>query len=79
MSKHSSPDVASLAGKTLNDPSASKVQKQLAGSVISQSGTEKTTGSKMETTASNVLQSSKYNETTKTLAGSVLSQSVKGK
>jgi len=79
MSKHSSGKVASLAGGILGDSSASKIQKSLAASVISQSGTEKTTGSKLETVASNVLQSGKYNETTKALAGSVLSQAVKSK
>ena len=79
MSKHSSSEVASLAGSVLNDPNSSKVQRQLAGSVISQSRTERTTGSELESVASKVLQSEKYNDTTKTLAGSVLSQSVKSK
>lgn len=68
-----------LRGSVLNDPSSSKVQRQLAGSVISQSRTERTTGSELESVASKVLQSEKYNDTTKTLAGSVLSQSVKSK
>jgi hypothetical protein len=77
MSKHSSGKIASLAGSVLADPSASKIQKALAGSVVSQSGTEKATGSKLGSLASNVLNSDKYNATTKELAGSVLSQAGK--
>lgn len=77
MSKRSSKTVASLAGKVLTNQSSSEIQKKLAASVISQSGTSKTTGTNLETIASKVLQSDKYNETTKTLAGSVLSQAVK--
>lgn len=44
---------------------------------MSKSNTNKQTGKVMETIASNVLQSSKYNDTTKSLAASVLAQSNK--
>ena len=61
----------------MKNENSSAIQKGLAGSVLSQANPDKQTGSKMETTASNVLTSSKYNELTKGLAGSVLSQSNK--
>ncbi|WP_338884765.1 hypothetical protein [Aeromonas hydrophila] len=73
--KQTSSELASEAAKILRDPNASKIQKELAGSVLAQSSTDKQTSSEMETVASKVLQSDKYNETTKSLAGSVLSQS----
>lgn len=73
--KQTSKKVSSLASSVLKDKNASKIQKELAGSALSQSGTKNQTGSKMEDKASKVLNSDKYNKTTKTLAGSVLSQS----
>lgn len=75
--KSTSKNLASLASKTLNNDNASKIQKQLAGSALSQSNTRNQTGSHMEDVASKVLNSDKYNLTTKKLAGSVLSQSNK--
>ncbi|EKM3681696.1 hypothetical protein PUS40_004460 [Vibrio alginolyticus] len=75
--KKSSKQVASLAATTLQDPSASKTAKTLAGSILAQSSTNKQTGADLEEKASKVLKSSKYSEDTKTLAGSVLSQSNK--
>lgn len=76
-SKKTSKQIASEAGKILNDPNASKIQKQLAGSALSQVARGKQTGSEMEDMASKVLDSNKYNSETKSLAGSVLSQSNK--
>lgn len=75
--KKTSNQVASLAAATLQDSSASKTAKSLAGSVLAQSSTKKQTGSTLEEKASRVLKSNKYSLKTKTLAGSVLSQSVK--
>jgi hypothetical protein len=75
--KKSSKTVTSVASEILRDPSSSKIQKQLAGSVLSQSNSKKQTGADMESKASNVLKSEKYNATSKSLAGSVLSQSDK--
>ena len=66
-----------LASQILTDQNSSAIQKQLAGSALSQSNTSKQTCKAMETIASNVLQSSKYNDTTKSLAASVLAQSNK--
>lgn len=70
-------EIASLAAKTLKDPNASIIAKELAGSALSQTSTKKQTGSELEDKASKVLSSDKYSETTKKLAGSVLSQSNK--
>lgn len=77
--KKTSSTIASQAAQVLNDPNASAIQKSLAGSALSQSGTSNQTGGKMETTASKVLNSSKYNDQTKTFAASVLSQANKGR
>ena len=76
-SKQTSKSVRSLASKILKNPSSSAIQKELAGSALSQSKSSKQTGSDLESKASHVLQSDKYSETTKTLAASVLSQSNK--
>jgi len=69
--------VASVASSTLRNPNASQVQKTLAGSALSQSGTAKTTSKAVETQASAALSSGRSNATTKTLAASVVSQSKK--
>jgi hypothetical protein len=76
-SKKTSNEVSSLASKVLRDPSSSSIQKELAGSALSQSHSSKQTGADMETKASQVLKSDKYNDTTKTLAASIFSQSNK--
>ncbi|NIY94291.1 hypothetical protein [Vibrio diazotrophicus] len=73
--KQTSKQVASLAAETLQDPSASKIAKSLAGSALAQSSTNKQTGAELEDKASLVLKSKKYSQKTKKLAGSVLSQS----
>lgn len=75
--KKTSSEMASFASAMLRDTNASAIQKQLAGSVLSQANTDNETSKKMETIASKVLQSDKYSEETKALAGSVLSQAVK--
>jgi len=76
-SKHTSQKVSSLASEVLRNPSSSTIQKELAGSALSQSHSNKQTGASLESKASKVLQSDKYSDTTKTLAASVLSQSNK--
>jgi hypothetical protein len=75
--KKTSPQIASLAAKTLQDKNASVTAKKLAASALAQTGTGKQTGSELEDLASKVLDSPKYNDDTKSLAGSVLSQSKK--
>ncbi len=75
--KKTSSTIASTAGKVLQDQKSSKIQKQLAASVLAQTSSNKQTGSNIETTASKALNSDKYNSTTKSLAGSAVSQSNK--
>ena len=67
--------MASKAAKALGDKNASKIQKSLAASVLSQRSSSKQTGAAMEEVASRVLQSNKYSDETKSFAASVLSQS----
>ena len=74
-SKTTSKSMASKAAKALTDKGASKVQKSLAASVLSQRSSQKQTGACMEDVASKVLRSSKYSAETKSYAASVLSQS----
>ena len=76
-SKQTSKSVGSLASQVLRNPASSAIQKELAGSALSQSHSNKQTGSEMEKKASNVLKSDKYSNTPHSLAGSVLSQSNK--
>lgn len=75
--KVTSPNIASIAAKTLQDPNASKIQKKLAGSALSQTQKGNQTGSAMEDEAAKVLASDKYSDLTHTLAATVLSQSEK--
>lgn len=75
--KQSSKKMASTAAKILNDDNASKIQRSLAGGVLSQRDPRKQTGADMETKASKVLSSEKYADTTKSLAASLVSQSNK--
>jgi hypothetical protein len=73
--KQSSDTLSQIASETLRNINASATAKSLAGSVLSQSHTNRQTSETMESVASKVLQSNKYSESTKTLAASVLSQS----
>ena len=73
--KTSRKSMASKAAKALTDKGASKLQKSLAASVLSQRSAQKQTGANMEDVAFKVLQSSKYSDKTKSFAASVLSQS----
>ena len=58
-SKQTSKSVSSLASQILKNPSSSAIQKELAGSALSQSKSSKQTGAHLESKASNVLQSDK--------------------
>lgn len=75
--KQSSDSLASLASKTLRNPNASGIQKSLAGSVLAQSGTHKTTSSSIEHRAGKALQRDSSSPITKSLAASAVSQSSK--
>ncbi|EPL5335351.1 hypothetical protein LLI33_001639, partial [Acinetobacter baumannii] len=65
-SKQTSNKVAKLASEVLRDPSSSAIQKKLAGSALAQTHSSKQTGNEMESEASRVLKSDKYNDMTKT-------------
>lgn len=69
--------IGSLAGKTLGNANASKIQKSLAGSALAQMGTSKVTSKAMESKASAALRSDKSNATTRALAATTVSQSRK--
>lgn len=75
--KQTGKSITQMSSKILKTNSSSAIQKQLAGSALSQSNTNKQTSKTMEIVASKVLKSNKYNADTKALAGSVLSQSNK--
>ena len=75
--KTSSAHIASQASKALTSGKTSSIQKQLAGSVLSQRNSSHQTGKHMESIASNVMRSEKYSSQTKSFAASVLSQSDK--
>lgn len=77
--KKTGSSVASQAGSILQSPSASKIQKSLAASALSQSSSSNQTSGAMETKASKVLSSDKYSSSTKQFAASVLSQSNKSR
>ena len=77
MSKATTKKVASTAAKTLRSNTASKRQKTLAASVLSQSRTNKVTSERVEKIASNALKSETSATLTKKLAGSAVSQSTK--
>jgi len=74
MSKHTGSKAADLAAKTLANPHASGIQKSLAGSVLSQTHTGKTTSNLLATKAAKALERDSSSSLTKALAGSVLSQ-----
>ncbi|WP_277977967.1 hypothetical protein [Pantoea endophytica] len=77
--KQSSKSVTHIAAQTLKDPNASAIQKSLAGSVLSQSHTQKETGADMEAKVSQALKNPNSSDVTKTLAGSVVSQANKNR
>lgn len=78
--KTTKPKTASLASKILNDGRFRKTNKQIAGSVLSQTGsTKKQTSIKIASKASDTLTNTNSGKNTKTVAGSALSQTKKSK
>lgn len=75
--KQTSRKVASLAAKTLPNPSSSVLQRSLAASALRQTANNSQTGKKMETKASRALNNPRSAKTTKTLAATLVSQSNK--
>ncbi|WP_374401743.1 hypothetical protein [Niveibacterium sp.] len=78
-SKRTSAPEAAKAAQVLRDPQSSAVQRQIAGSVLSQRATGRVTGPEVEHKAGRVLESNHYNSTTRSLAGSAVSQSDKNR
>lgn len=66
--------VASKASDILRSATASKAAKSIAGSALSQAGTNKATSAKVASTAAKALDSEHTRKITKTVAGSVLTQ-----
>lgn len=75
--KQTSRKVGSLAGRTLTNPNASKLQKRLAASALAQRAPSSHTSDTMETIAAKALDNPRSGETTKKLAATVLAQSTK--
>ncbi|OPX41884.1 hypothetical protein CLHUN_42490 [Ruminiclostridium hungatei] len=75
--KVTSKSMGSKAANILNNHNSSNIQRQLAGSVLSQRNPNNQTGAGMEDIASRVLNSDKYSSETKSLAASLVSQSDK--
>lgn len=73
--KQTSHRVASTAARTLSNPSASALQKSLAGSALRQSGSKAQTGARMEAKASQALTNPRSAAVTKVLGASLVSQS----
>ena len=69
--------VASKASDILRSPTASKTAKSIAGSALSQAGTNKSTSAKVASTAAKALDSGHTGKATKAVAGSVLTQKPK--
>lgn len=76
-SEQTSKSIGSLAGRTLQDPNASKVQRTIAGSVLAQAGTQKVTSERVAGIEAKALSNSRSSEVTKSLAGSGLTQKTK--
>ena len=77
--KTTSPAVARIAARILEDKNSSAIAKKLAGSATSQAAMTKQTGAKMEKIASAALQDGRLAKDTKTVAASVLAQANKAR
>lgn len=73
--KNTSPAVAQVAGATLADPGASKVQRRFAGSALSQVNNGRQPSLEIQAEAGRALRSDHAAERTKELAASLVSQS----
>lgn len=77
--KVTSKSMGRTAANILNNDSSSNIQRQLAGSVLSQRNPHNQTGANMEDIAAKVLNSDKYSSETKSLAACLVSQSDKNR
>lgn len=76
--KNTSPAIAQVAGTTLADSGASGIQRQFAGSVLSQVNHGRQPSPAIQRRAGQALQSDRSADLTKQLAASLLSQSPSG-
>lgn len=78
-SESTSKKVASAASKVLRSKTASKAEKSVAASALTQKGSTETTSAKVAATASKVLRDPKASKAAKSAAASALTQKVKKK
>jgi len=78
-SESTSKKVASAASKVLRSKTASKAEKAVAASALTQKGSTETTSAKVAATASKVLRDPKASKAAKSAAASALTQKVKKK
>lgn len=76
--KTTSESLVALATQVMQDPRASKIQKSLAASALSQRDPSHETSAETERKAAMVLSGKRYAEVTRTLAASVMDQACKG-
>lgn len=72
-----SPKVATMASAILRSPSATKTERSVAASALSQSGTGRVTSAPVAAKAARTLDATKASPAAKSVAGSVLTQKVK--
>jgi hypothetical protein len=78
-SESTSKKVAAAASKVLRSKTASKAEKSVAASALTQKGSTETTSAKVAATASKVLRDPKASKAAKSAAASALTQKVKKK
>lgn len=78
-SESTSKKVASAASKVLRSKTASKAEKAVAASALTQKGSTETTSAKVAATASKVLRDPKASKAAKSAAASALTQKAKKK
>jgi len=75
--KVTSESIGALAAQVMQDPRASKIQKSLAASALSQRDASRETSSEAEKKAAMVMRGKRYADVTRKLAASVMAQSRK--
>jgi hypothetical protein len=73
-SESTSKKVAASASKVLRDPKASKAEKSVAASALTQKGSKEMTSAKVAASASKVLRDPKASKAAKSAAASALTQ-----
>lgn len=76
-SESTSKKVASAASKVLKSKTATKAEKAVAASALTQKGSTETTSAKVATSASKILRSKTASKEAKSAAASALTQKVK--